>query len=124
MDGVTLLDRARSAGLSVHAEGNRLVVRGPRSQDDLAQLLLTKKQEILVQLAAEDPDVTWRVAAMRERAPPNGPIPFLVARHVRSDRTDLCLSCQTALADAASYRCTACRQAAWVVTNNLPSNNR
>ena len=31
MDGMTLLRRARDIGLAVRAEGDKLVIRGPRS---------------------------------------------------------------------------------------------
>ena len=51
MDGLTLLGRARSAGLAVEAQGSRLVVRGPRSLEPIARELLERKDEILAALA-------------------------------------------------------------------------
>lgn len=37
MDGLTLLAEARAAGLEVRAEGDRLVIRGPRKAEALAK---------------------------------------------------------------------------------------
>jgi hypothetical protein len=52
VDGVALLDRAQAAGLTVHAEGDRLVVRGPRAAESLALQLLASKTDILPLLTA------------------------------------------------------------------------
>jgi hypothetical protein len=51
MDCVTLLHEAREAGLEVRADGDRLVVRGPRSAEALARTLLAHKAELLTMLA-------------------------------------------------------------------------
>src|SRR5215475_5518027 len=51
MDCVAVLHEAREAGLEVRADGNRLVVRGPRSAEALAKTLLARKDEILRMLA-------------------------------------------------------------------------
>ena len=53
MDGVTLLRRARSAGLRVVAEGDKLVVRGPRRAEPVALLLLAHKPAVIAALAGE-----------------------------------------------------------------------
>lgn len=50
MEGLGLLDRARAAGLRVSADGDMLVIRGPRSADGLARELLEHKGEILALL--------------------------------------------------------------------------
>jgi hypothetical protein len=55
MDGVTLLREARAAGLSVAAEGDKLVIRGPRRAEPVARLLLAHKPDVLAALAAD-----WR----------------------------------------------------------------
>ena len=55
MDGVTLLRRARSAGLRVVAEGDKLVIRGPRCAEPVALLLLVHKPAVIAALAGE-----WR----------------------------------------------------------------
>lgn len=47
MDGMTLLQEARTAGLSVIAEGDRLAIRGPRRADRLAKLLVQYKADVL-----------------------------------------------------------------------------
>ena len=61
MDGMTLVSEARSAGLIVLADGDRLVVRGPRSAAAMARRLLEHKAEVMralaVRVAAEVPAV-------------------------------------------------------------------
>ncbi len=48
-----LLREARAAGLEVCAEGDRLVVRGPRAAASLAQALVGRKAEVLPLLASQ-----------------------------------------------------------------------
>ena len=52
MDGVALLAEANAAGLTVRADGDRLVVRGPRRCAALAQSLLARKPDVLAALEA------------------------------------------------------------------------
>jgi hypothetical protein len=47
MEGLILLRRAREAGLHVHADGDQVVVRGPRRLEPLAVELLLHRDEIL-----------------------------------------------------------------------------
>ena len=54
MDGLTLLSEGRAAGLTVIADGNRLVIRGPRSGDAVAQQLLAHKTVVLTVLSTGD----------------------------------------------------------------------
>lgn len=112
------LTEARAAGLQVRAEANWLVVRGPRTCEDLARQLLACKGEVLALLAAEDDDVAWRAAAMRPQVPRQGPIPFLVARDV-SPGAGCCLSCGDALGTQQMYRCDPCTRAAWAVLREV-----
>jgi hypothetical protein len=51
MDGLILLNRAREAGLAVAAEGDKLVIRGPRRAESVARLLIEHKPEVLAALA-------------------------------------------------------------------------
>jgi hypothetical protein len=51
MDGLTLLEEARGAGLRVAAEGDRLVIRGPKTAEPVARRLLAHKAEVLAALA-------------------------------------------------------------------------
>jgi hypothetical protein len=51
MDGMTLLEEARAAGLTVRVDGARLVVRGPRAAEAMARRLLERKVEVLAALA-------------------------------------------------------------------------
>jgi hypothetical protein len=55
MDGLKLLADAEDAGLSVAAEGDRLVVRGPRKAESLALKLIARKSEILPLLTGHLP---------------------------------------------------------------------
>ncbi len=50
----TLLSRAAGAGLSVRADGDRLVIRGPKSADAVARLLLAHKAEVMEALSFAD----------------------------------------------------------------------
>ena len=52
MDGLTMLSEARAAGLIVMADGDRLVIRGPRSADTIARRLLANKAVVMAALAA------------------------------------------------------------------------
>jgi len=51
MDCLMLLNEARAVGLVVLADGDRLVVRGPRSADAVARRLLEHKAEVMRALA-------------------------------------------------------------------------
>jgi len=52
MDSLALLINARAAGFQLHAEGKRLLVRGPKRLAALAQELLRHKAQILDLLEA------------------------------------------------------------------------
>ena len=51
MGGLNLLAEARSAGLDVQADGDRLVIRGPRAADAVARRLMAEKPAVLAALA-------------------------------------------------------------------------
>ncbi len=51
MDCLMLLNEARAVGLVVLADGDRLVVRGPRSAETVARRLLEHKAEVMRALA-------------------------------------------------------------------------
>src|SRR5262245_22490124 len=53
MDGLTLLEQARSAGLTVIIQGDKLVIRGPRRAGPLAEQLLARKGEVMDALTVE-----------------------------------------------------------------------
>ena len=53
MVAMTLLQEAEAAGLAVHVDGDRLVVRGPRSAEAIAERLLDRKAEFIEALSAE-----------------------------------------------------------------------
>jgi hypothetical protein len=56
MDGVTLLRRAREVGLAVAADGDKLVIRGPRCAEPVARLLIEHKPEVMAALAPSEAD--------------------------------------------------------------------
>lgn len=51
MDGVILLQQAETAGLVVDAQGDRLVIRGARSAQSIAQMLIAHKTSVLDAIA-------------------------------------------------------------------------
>ncbi len=52
MGAVSLLQEAEAAGLSVRVDGERLVVRGPKSAGAIAERLLDHKAEVIEALSA------------------------------------------------------------------------
>jgi hypothetical protein len=61
MDGLTLLRRARDAGLNVAADGDKLVIRGPKRAEPVARLLIEHKPEVLATLVpTQSPAQQWR----------------------------------------------------------------
>ena len=61
MDGLTLLRRAREAGLAVATEGEKLVIRGPKRAEKVARLLIEHKPDVLAALApTERAAKRWR----------------------------------------------------------------
>jgi hypothetical protein len=54
VDVLSLLTRARGVGLEVWADGERLVIRGPKRHGDLARALLEHKAEVMAELRARD----------------------------------------------------------------------
>lgn len=117
MDGVTILREARAAGLEINVDGDRLVVRGPRSAAPLAERLLRMKQEVIALLESQGGEFTWRVEAMRRQIRPGAIIPFLVARRDFVDRPGGCLSCGDPVGPGRRYRCGPCVRAAEIVVN-------
>lgn len=53
MEILTLLMRARAAGLEVRREGEALVIRGPRSAEEIARAMLAAKRDVLLALEVE-----------------------------------------------------------------------
>ncbi len=53
MVAVSLLQEAEAAGLAVRVDGDRLVVRGPKSAGAIAERLLDHKAEVLKVLSAK-----------------------------------------------------------------------
>jgi hypothetical protein len=65
-----------------------------------------------------EPEVAWRVKAMRATIRPGAPIPFLVAREDPT-RDGACLSCSLTLGEGERYRCATCLEAAVLVLASL-----
>jgi hypothetical protein len=108
VDGLMLLRQARQAGLRVGADGDRLVVEGPRRLESMARTLLAEKPEVLRALAREGTEVGWRVQVMRPQVPAKGAIPLLVARPGGPWDQGRCCSCGDALEADERYRCGPC----------------
>ncbi len=74
MVAVTLLQEAEAAGLTAHVEGDRLVVRGPKSAGAIAERLLDHKAEVLKVLSAEwDAEMLTLVRWFLTAHPPTEP---------------------------------------------------
>jgi hypothetical protein len=52
MDGITLLRRARDAGLRIEPVGDTLLIRGPKRAEPVVKLLAEHKHAILSALAS------------------------------------------------------------------------
>ena len=59
MDGMSLLAEARASGLEVRADGDRLVVRGPRQAEAVALRLLERKADVLPLVAIPAASLGW-----------------------------------------------------------------
>lgn len=119
-----VLKDARVAGLQVLAEDDRLIVRGPKRWQELAETVLRHKPEILMLLAKERDEIAWRAEAMRCQVRPGRPIPFLVARACEAI-PEHCLSCGEGLPSGHRVRCHWCVGAAqqvlgWECAGNIP----
>ena len=115
---VEALAEARALGLEVRAEADRLVVRGPRVYEPVAQRLLAEKPAVLRVLHAEEAEVAWRAAAMQPQCPRSGPIPLLQARAV-AVADGACLSCGIPIETASVPRCRFCVEAARLVLREI-----
>lgn len=122
MSAADLLARLRAHGIALRADGGSLRYR---PLDALTPALLAELREhkwcILASLAADDPAVVSRVAAMRRRHPPapGCPLPTLTARDVPRG-SDGCRSCGEPVAphpDGLAVRCLPCAHAAYLLTN-------
>lgn len=107
MDAVTLIRDARRAGLVVSKRGERLVVRGPRRLEPVAEHLLDHKPEVL-QVLAEERETAWRIEVMRRQLVPDGTIPILIARPGMPVPAGFCWSCGDRVVPADSSRCQPC----------------
>jgi hypothetical protein len=59
MDGVTLLHRARDAGLQIEAAGQTLKITGPKRAAPVVRLLAEHKAEVLAALTANQNDAAY-----------------------------------------------------------------
>jgi hypothetical protein len=51
MDGLTLLNKAQSAGLTVEAKGDQLFIKGPKGAEAVAKELIDRKTAVMAALA-------------------------------------------------------------------------
>lgn len=73
MDGLRLLTEARAAGLTVRANGNQLLIRGPRRAESVAERLLAHKGEVMEALRGNGTPTAQRPG---NEEPPLPAIPF------------------------------------------------
>jgi hypothetical protein len=95
-----------AAGLSVHMDGGKLVIRGPRSADRIARALLEHKAEVVAQLRTANwelrPDTRGRLGFQS----PDAPVPFPAWE-------DLPEHSKSALADPTAGACWWCGRREW-----------
>ena len=113
MDALSLLAEARAAGLDVRVDGDRLVVRGPKTAEPLVRRLGEAKADVIALL-----DPAARVAAFQEqldawRADCRPGVPFFALPGVESPTG--CLSCALPLPAGRAYRCAPCAEAVRIV---------
>lgn len=117
MDAAMLLSSLRDHGIELRTDGRNIGWR-PKESVTPAQVAAIKdhKPLLMALLMAEDPEVAWRVEAMRTRLPA-GPKPF----HTFATAKDVprggggCLSCGDPVADRTAglaVRCLPCAHAA------------
>jgi hypothetical protein len=122
-----LLMELYQRGILLTREGENLRYRAKtgRLTSELKEAIAEHKNALLKLLAApledpgSDPDLAWRIAAMRAQIPQTGPIRFLSARPdalVACDAEGKCPSCGDPLPAIRTqrFRCTACTRAAWL----------
>jgi hypothetical protein len=89
MDAVALVEQARMAGLRVSTAGDRLIVRGPKTAERIAQTVLDWKAAVVAVLRQEQPHLpVGRATAPRQgelwtpppRQLPPAPFPGFEAR--------------------------------------------
>ena len=72
---MTLLSDAAAAGLTVRADGDRLVIRGPRGAEAVARRLLGHKAEVMAALGRPDAPGDPRQAPRQPQGEPSGDAP-------------------------------------------------
>jgi len=97
--------------MTIAVANDRVVLRGPRSCDDLARQLLADGSALAELLQVEEAEIAWRQEQFRSQIPPVGPIPLLLTSRA-SDVPGFCLSCDRRLSSADRYRCSLCTIAA------------
>lgn len=113
MTAALLLAQVRRLGVQLVIEGEMLLVDAPKGvlTAVLREALAAHKHELLELLRGDDPEVAWRLEAMRKQVPPSGPIPDLIAREAPI-RPGTCFSCGDPLTANQHYRCRPCAVAA------------
>lgn len=124
MNAWEIVERVRACNAELLVDGSRLLVRG-RGQplsDELREALRTHKAEVINVLhppmpeaLGPDPEVAWRVVAMRPQVPAKGPVLLLMARPGITMAPGQCTSCGDALEQGNRFRCELCVWAAWEV---------
>jgi hypothetical protein len=117
-----LLERARELAeslktasprpLSPHDEALESGDKGDKREKALGnQGSRVSELSSLISLTVQDPEVAWRLEAMRGQVPTIGAIPFLVARDIQP-APGACQSCGDPLGVDQPYRCPPCVEAA------------
>ena len=115
-----LLSDLRQRGVELVHAGGRIRYRPQDAvTPELRSALIERKADLLMLLAEDDHDVSWRADAMRPHVPPTGPIPTLTARPRLGTSPGCCISCGEPLPPENRYRCEPCVKAAWQVLREV-----
>lgn len=115
-----LIADTRALGVILKADptGSRLLYRPVEVMPfALGKLLREHKVAVLAVLSANDPEVAWRLGALRPQIPEHGPISGrLIARSDSPTINHLrhCATCGDPLAEGRRYRCAPCQHAIWL----------
>jgi hypothetical protein len=122
VEGMTLVHQARAAGMTLRAEGDTLVVRGPESAQPIVDALREHKADVLALLASEEGEVAWRVEALRGHVPAHGPIvvpPVWLGLQWAGVASRTCSLCGDPLPADRQFRCELCVRAVAAVLNEV-----
>ena len=117
----TLLAQLRRHDAKLDVAGDRLRVVAPKHvlSDEVRRAIRERKYELLAIIESHDPEVAWRIDALRPLVPPRGPLLPPVIRRDRATAQRSCHCCGVPTSDPGRLRCIPCGRAIWFVINEV-----